>query len=44
MTEPTSVFNNDWNVTQIGTMSNRWFNSNFHGDTNDCERDDAAIA
>src|SRR6266852_7502421 len=44
MTETTSVLNYNWNVTQIGTMSNCGFNSNFHGDTDDCKRDDAAIA
>ena len=44
MTEPASVLNNDWNKTQVGPMSDCGFNSNFHGDTDDCKRDDTAIA
>ena len=44
MAETTSVLNNHRNVTQIGTMSNGGFNSNFHRASDDGKCDDATIA
>src|ERR1700728_4123834 len=35
MTEPAGVFNNHWDVTEIGALPYRRFNADFHGDAHD---------
>ena len=44
VTSPASIGHHDRNVAEVGSMTDRWFNANFGGDSNDDEGIDAAIS
>lgn len=44
MSGATGVFDNHWNITKISAMPHRWLDADFHGDADDGNGINAAIA